>query len=352
MGSYIIKGKLKYQELKDFITTSIEKDRLQPGDAILSENALIKKCGVSQITVRRAISELVQEGLLCRMQGKGTFVKNIAEPKGHSIGIVGCAMESTFFGDDIYYGKIMEGVRQVIEGEQGIFSYQLYGDKLGYSRLFRNGNLVEGMLVFIPHLDSKKELLRYAQQQHVVVVGSTLENEPINCVDSNDVEDSYMAVKYLLDKGHRRILFVSLKQSWEISMDGKWRLQGYTRALEEKGINFRKEFSVFDDMNRVKDIFAKDNRPTAVFGAYAAPLEETVKTLLGMGLRIPQDVEVVVYDGFFDEELRRQVPHTVVYQPLQEVGELATKRLISLIEGKAQGTKQVKLKSSLRQIGY
>ena len=121
--------------------------------------------------------------------------------------------------------------------------------------------------------------------------------------------------------------------------------------MKGKGINFRKDFFAFDDMNRIKDIFSKNSRPTAVFGAYAYPLEEAVKALLKMGLRVPQDVEVAVYDGFSDE-LRTQIPHIIVEQPYKEIGKLAVKRLISLIDGEAQRAKQVKLRSSLFKIGY
>jgi len=49
---------------------------LQPGDAIPVEADLEKQFGVSRITVRRAVEELVSEGLLLRRQGRGTFVQN------------------------------------------------------------------------------------------------------------------------------------------------------------------------------------------------------------------------------------------------------------------------------------
>ena len=48
------------------------------GDLIPSENELSKECGVSRMTVRNVITKLVQEGLLFRIPGKGTYV---SEPK-------------------------------------------------------------------------------------------------------------------------------------------------------------------------------------------------------------------------------------------------------------------------------
>ncbi|MBG6219031.1 GntR family transcriptional regulator [Arthrobacter sp. CAN_A6] len=49
---------------------------LRPGDALLGERQLEEQFGVSRITVRRAISELVQDGALVRIKGKGTFVSH------------------------------------------------------------------------------------------------------------------------------------------------------------------------------------------------------------------------------------------------------------------------------------
>ncbi|RCK67967.1 GntR family transcriptional regulator [Desertihabitans brevis] len=47
---------------------------LRPGDPIPSERTLVKDLGVSRVTVRQAISDLVESGRLERVHGKGTFV--------------------------------------------------------------------------------------------------------------------------------------------------------------------------------------------------------------------------------------------------------------------------------------
>lgn len=67
-----------YHQLMERLKDSIEKGRWTPGDKILSENQLMDQFGVSRNTSKKAIDELVQEGILFRIQGKGTFV---AKPK-------------------------------------------------------------------------------------------------------------------------------------------------------------------------------------------------------------------------------------------------------------------------------
>ena len=47
---------------------------LRSGDAIPSERALVTRLGVSRVTVRQAIADLVQAGVVERVQGKGTYV--------------------------------------------------------------------------------------------------------------------------------------------------------------------------------------------------------------------------------------------------------------------------------------
>jgi len=48
---------------------------LQPGDQLPSEPNLVKKFGVSRITVREALAEFKQEGIIYKVQGKGTYLK-------------------------------------------------------------------------------------------------------------------------------------------------------------------------------------------------------------------------------------------------------------------------------------
>jgi GntR family transcriptional regulator len=52
----------------------VKSDEWKPGDLIPSERELSEKYGISRMTARQAITDLVNEGLFYREQGKGTFV--------------------------------------------------------------------------------------------------------------------------------------------------------------------------------------------------------------------------------------------------------------------------------------
>ncbi len=63
-----------YIQLKDVVVSEIRNGELKPGDRVGSESELERLHGVSRITVRQALKDLVQEGALYRVPGKGTYV--------------------------------------------------------------------------------------------------------------------------------------------------------------------------------------------------------------------------------------------------------------------------------------
>jgi GntR family transcriptional regulator len=67
---------LKYSVLKQEIIGMINREELKVNDLIPSERELMVKYDMSRITVRKAIEDLVNEGYLYRIQGKGTYIKS------------------------------------------------------------------------------------------------------------------------------------------------------------------------------------------------------------------------------------------------------------------------------------
>ena len=64
----------KYYQLKEIIREKIEAEELEEGQLVPSERELCERYGISRMTARQAIIELVNEGALYREQGRGTFV--------------------------------------------------------------------------------------------------------------------------------------------------------------------------------------------------------------------------------------------------------------------------------------
>ncbi len=63
-----------YYQLKEMLRSWITSGKFDTGGQFPPERELVEKYGISRMTVRRALSELVNEGLLVREQGRGSFV--------------------------------------------------------------------------------------------------------------------------------------------------------------------------------------------------------------------------------------------------------------------------------------
>jgi len=86
-----------YYQIKQTIKNWITDKEFQLGERIPSENELAAKFKVNRLTVRQAISQLVQEGFLISKRGEGTFVS-----KDEGL-IKSFSLEFTGFMDDLFY---------------------------------------------------------------------------------------------------------------------------------------------------------------------------------------------------------------------------------------------------------
>lgn len=67
----------KFSQIKQFILSRIETGEWQENDRVPSENQLTELFACSRMTARRALTELVDSGVLERTQGVGTFVAGL-----------------------------------------------------------------------------------------------------------------------------------------------------------------------------------------------------------------------------------------------------------------------------------
>ena len=84
-----------YLRIKKLVTDAVQAQELQEGDAIPSERDVAELLGVSRVTVRKAFTELVQDGVLTQRRGSGTFVQ------GASVRIEQPLSRLTSFSEDM-----------------------------------------------------------------------------------------------------------------------------------------------------------------------------------------------------------------------------------------------------------
>jgi GntR family transcriptional regulator len=68
-------GSPLYARVKKLITSSLTNGDLSEGDAIPAERDIAEMLGVSRVTIRKAFTELVRDGILVQRRGSGTYVQ-------------------------------------------------------------------------------------------------------------------------------------------------------------------------------------------------------------------------------------------------------------------------------------
>lgn len=99
-----------HEQLKDILKQKIAEGEFKPGETLPGERQLMHTYGVSRVTVRQAIGELVNEGWLYRQHGRGTFVapRRIERPLARLLGV---AEELILEGLEVSI-KVLEATRR------------------------------------------------------------------------------------------------------------------------------------------------------------------------------------------------------------------------------------------------
>ena len=100
-----------YREIYQAIREQIASGELGPEDKLPTEDELARRYSVSKITVKKALEMLKDDGLILRVQGRGTFVRKIepaesareALPRSRLIGLVLEHVSSSFGLNMMYY---------------------------------------------------------------------------------------------------------------------------------------------------------------------------------------------------------------------------------------------------------
>lgn len=157
------------------------------------------------------------------------------------------------------------------------------------------------------------------------------------------------AARHLLDLGHRRIAMISGPTEWPCC---RARLDGYRAAMDGHGV------PVDPDLVRISTLYVEGGRrdarhllrlpnpPTAIFTANDLQALGVYQAAGEAGLRIPEDLSVVGFDGLPFTEWTVP-PMTTVAQPLVQMGALAARQVLSLANGAPLEHNRVELATNL-----
>jgi DNA-binding LacI/PurR family transcriptional regulator len=208
---------------------------------------------------------------------------------------------------------------------------------------------LDGLLIMgVPLEDQMAERL-LKRRLGIVLVDTT--HTAFSSVNIDDEHGGHEVGRHLVARGHRQFAFISEAQrSTAYLSPGQLRLQGFTRALSEAGIDndavhwLITSNDVRGGREAVQDITALSKRPSAVFAHHDDLAAGLLSGLRNSGLRVPDDLAVVGYDG---GELADALEMTTVRQPFAETGKIAASLLKASLSAQRVPVQHITLQGEL-----
>ena len=225
-------------------------------------------------------------------------------------------------------------------------------DKLKKERTYLEilkGKRVDGLILGTAHVKDKSILELEMKKFPYILISRNIEGLDKNCIIVDDVEGGMMATEYLIKLGHRRIAHITGPLKTRSALN---RLKGYKLALKKYNIEYMDElveegdFRIKGGYQAMKKFLKLLEPPRAIFAANDLLALGAMQAIQKKNFHIPEDFSVI---GFNDIELASFVypALTTIRQPMLEMGELAVKMLLRIIEEGEFNQRKIVLKPKL-----
>lgn len=308
---------------------------------MVSMKDIAQRCGVSIATVSKALNGQPDIGGETRQR-----VEQVARELGYLSNAAARALKTNrtyhlgvLFVDERRSGLGHEYFSAMLE------SFKVEAESRGYDITFINHNVAGKQSTYLQHCLYRGvdgvviACVDFHDPQVRELVDSGL---PLVTVDhvfnnrlavvSDNVNGLETLVRYVYDRGHRKIAFLHGERT-TVTQN---RLTGFYRACEELGLDIPEEYireCAYHDPDRTAEVTRQllrlEELPTCILFPDDYSYIGGMNVLQAHGLRIPEDISVVGYDGI---HLARVMNLTTYSQNAKQLGSIAAERLISLIE--------------------
>lgn len=204
------------------------------------------------------------------------------------------------------------------------------------------GAAVDGFLTI--GLEGFRPTIRMLEARRLPYV--MVDSEPadgVACVNPDDVGGAYLAMRAVLDAGHRRIGILGIKSppphDWR-NYTGTLarRMSGYADALVEFGVTIddvplvESEVSEESGVDATRQLLEQDPSLTAIVSMSDICALGALEELSRRGLNLPDDLSVVGFDGIPEARWSRPALTTIAQDSIEK-GRVSAELLVGLIDG-------------------
>lgn len=320
----------KYVGVKEAIIAGIRNGEIS--GKLPGERTLASKYSVSYMTVRRAVTELVEEGILYKDTTRGTYVSHSKmTPKvTHNIG---------FFLDEgiregissPYYSLIFNSLEK--EVKKNGYNLVLFSDTETLDPL-NNQKKIDGVLICgFPRIEARIQELK--KRLPIVLLDNLSADKSIPSVTIDNFNGSAEATTCLWSLGHRRIGFIAGLMDSDVCRE---RLMGYTSVLRAQGVEpderliYNGDYSYESGEEGARRLLSLKDTPTAIQCANDSMAIGAMKVVQEMGYRVPEDISIV---GFDDIKVASRVfpTLTTIAAPIEDIARESVHMLLEMVQG-------------------
>ncbi|MFT5505524.1 MAG: DNA-binding LacI/PurR family transcriptional regulator [Gammaproteobacteria bacterium] len=318
----------------------------KPDQKLPGERVLAKELGMSYMTIRKAIENLVTDGLLYKIPTKGTFVADGRARKVKSK-TIGYFLDSRIIGglSSPYYSMIFNA----LEKETAKNGYSLvYFTENDSDKLNKTLKKLDGIIASC-FLRIEQFIYEINDSVPVVVIDNSASDKTIPSVIIDNFNAMMEAVDYLCELGHKRIGFMTGLEDSDI---GKNRFEGYKTSLLKHGITpendliYHGDYSFESGKKGAKYLLELKPQPTAIVSANDSMAMGVMSILQSRDLNVPVDYSLI---GFDDIDVACQITPalTTLAAPISQIAAVSFKMLKNLIDGQSPKNMHVALPAKL-----
>ncbi len=319
---------------------------MEPDVTTLEEIAEI--AGVSRSTVSRVVNgdprvstaarERVEAVITERHYVPNAAARSLASRRTRIIGLLISPSVGVILSDPFFTDLIQGAVRASNDSEYILTILMETGDSPKsadrvYRRFIRSRH-VDGVVILSSVVEDPIVERLKGDDFPFVLIGRH-PHHAVNFVDIDNRSAAREAVAHLLEHGYRRIGILNGPPNMIASID---RYAGYVNALQEAGRIPDPMLTVYADFTRrgayraMSHLLGQlDTPPDAMFVSSDTMASGALQALRDQGLRVPEDVAVMGFDGLDEAQVSQPILSTI-HQPIRELGAEGVRALIELLE--------------------